>query len=176
MRMREHMTSIPKELAKEFFREFLDTQSKIMPLVLDDLRSEGVVTRPLAAALELYFSEFIEVTRPTYVPWDDSIPDWIKSRPAHSKGKEVYSEDAKMAYLRIGYFFGESLREALPQLRWTLGDKRTAYATSPVLAGFKHGVECNAVIVCSVAMGRIHDGRAGLSEFTRLFDQWKLNA
>ena len=173
--MIEYMTSIPKDQAKTFFSEFIDTQSRVLGLVTAQLQSEGVKTVPLVAAMESYFSEYVEVTRPTYVPWDDSVPDWIKTRPHHSKGREVYSEEAKIAYLRIGYFFGEALREACPHLRWALGDKRTRDATSPVVAGFRSGVECNPVIVCSVAMARIHDGRATLGEFTKLFETWKTN-
>lgn len=169
------MTSIPKDQAKAFFQEFVDTQSRILELVVKQLRSEGVPTRPLSASMEVYFGEYVEITRPTYVPWDESMPEWIKTQPRHSKGRELYSDEAKMAFLRIGYFFGEALREVCPHLDWALGDRRTADATSPVLGGFRHDVECNPVVVCSVAMAKVHDGRAGLEEFMRLFETWKGN-
>jgi hypothetical protein len=169
------MTSIPRHNAKEFFREFMETQSKILPHVLSELRAEGVITQPLSAAIQQYFAWYVEVTRPTFEPWDDSVPDWIRSSPSQSRGKKVYSNEATMAFMRMGYFFGEALREVCPDLYWAIGDRRTAYGTSPVLAGFAGGVECNTVIVCSVVMHEVHDGTANLEAFAILFETWKGN-
>jgi hypothetical protein len=51
-------------------------------------------------------------------------------------------------FARLGYYFGETLRRAKPELRWGLGDPEYAFANHPVIIGFSNDEEAPVITIC----------------------------
>jgi hypothetical protein len=58
-------------------------------------------------------------------------------------------------FMRLGYYFGESLCRAKPGLSWGIGNPEYAFANHPVIIGFAGGEEAEVItitknIICAV--------------------------
>jgi len=51
-------------------------------------------------------------------------------------------------YVRLGYYFGESLRRVSNKLHWATGEVDTALQNHPVISGFPSGVEAPVISIC----------------------------
>lgn len=80
----------------------------------------------------------------------------------------VGDEQRNLWFMRLGYYFGESLKRANPKLEWGLGDAQYAFANHPVITGFAKGEEAELInisrnIVMAVAEGISPDNRISIA-------------
>jgi hypothetical protein len=62
-------------------------------------------------------------------------------------------------FMRLGYYFGESLCRARPGLSWGLGNPDYAFANHPVVKGFTNGEEAEAITICRNIIRSVAEGR-----------------
>jgi hypothetical protein len=76
------------------------------------------------------------------------------------KQGRLTDESQNIWFMRLGYYFGEALRKAMPTLAWRLGDPDYALANHPVLVGFLDDMEGPMVAVCRNMVRSVAEGRS----------------
>lgn len=64
------------------------------------------------------------------------------------RGDQLPEDRRNIWFARLGYYFGEALRRARPELRWGLGDPEYAFANHPVIIGFSSDEEAPVITIC----------------------------
>jgi len=157
---------------EEFFWGFLETQKRILDETVKIRRRDGVSFDVSPSQMGDYFMEFDSIVRPTYRPWAKADEDFYTKLPMHAKGEEVFSDEANMCLMRMGYYFGECLRKHSVNLSWAMGNPEYMGAGEPVISGFRFSKECSAIEVCRNIVSRISNGDQTYDHFEETYNVW----
>jgi hypothetical protein len=61
-------------------------------------------------------------------------------------------------FVRLGYYFGESLRRGRSELRWGLGNPEYAFCNHPAIVGFPRSEEAEVIAICHNIIMSVADG------------------
>lgn len=91
--------------------------------------------------------------------------------------KEFDRTDIKAAsnkdwYMRLAYYFGESLRRASNHLNWAIGKKNRAHENHPVITGFADKTEAPVITVARVSVKAVAVNGEPLGRIERAVDAW----
>lgn len=64
------------------------------------------------------------------------------------KTQRLAREEIDIWIMRLGYYFGESLRQKSGRLFWGLGSPEYAFANHPAILGFGNGEEAEVITIC----------------------------
>lgn len=69
-------------------------------------------------------------------------------------------EQQDLWFMRLGYYFGESLCRAKPGLSWGLGNPEYAFANHPVVVGFADDEEAEVITICKNMIRSVAERRS----------------
>jgi hypothetical protein len=76
------------------------------------------------------------------------------------KAGRLNGEQQNLWFMRLGYYLGESLRRAKPELSWGLGNPEYAFANHPVITGFADDEEAPVITICKNIIRSVAEGRS----------------
>ncbi len=155
-----------------FLEEFLESESKVLAEIIESWAINGRELSLVRDNIVPYFLEYDPIVRPKFRDWGDHLPEEMKSLPEHAKGESYFEEDARICLLRMGYFFGECLRNESNKLHWAVGESKYAYAGMPVIVGFVNGLECPPIQICENTIRKIEKNGLTFDQFLNVFDYW----
>jgi hypothetical protein len=133
IRMNDQLWQMSRKQAQEVLDTFLVTQREVFPSLT-------------IGSVDLDYSAESVIEAAHYIA-------------NQSKAGLLDEEQQKIWFARLGYYFGEALIRAKPQLSWGLGDPEFAFANHPVILGFADGEEGPMITICSnVILAVAYDG------------------
>jgi hypothetical protein len=96
---------------------------------------------------------------------------------AHHVVKEIIAghldeEQQNVWFIRLGYYFGESLRKFSPRLSWVLGNPEYAFSNHPVLIGFADGMEAPMITICRNIIESVVEGFSPSNRINAGIEHW----
>jgi hypothetical protein len=88
------------------------------------------------------------------------------------ESENLDKEQQNIWFMRLGYYFGEALRRAEPQLVWGIGDSEFAFANHPVLIGFPDKQEGPLITICRNMVGSVAEGTAPATRIDKGIKHW----
>jgi hypothetical protein len=88
------------------------------------------------------------------------------------RAQQLTDEDKDILFVRLGYYFGESLLRANPKLTWGTADPEFAHANQPVILGFPHKIEAAVVIIATNCILSVAEGRSPPDRTERGINYW----
>lgn len=95
----------------------------------------------------------------------------------HVVNKEFHQNDIKGNpneewYMRLAYYFGESLRRTSNHLHWAIGKKNRAQENHPVIAGFADKTQAPLITIARNVMKAVVVGREPFFRIDNAIDAW----
>ena len=85
---------------------------------------------------------------------------------------DVNGDSNKVWYLRVAYYFGESLRKASNHLHWGVGAIDSAEENHPVIAGFQDKTQAALITVARNVLVAVAVGGEPFRRVERAVDAW----
>lgn len=163
--------------ARRYFGRFLaemDQRMSYFAALVADFGCHLDLTRHSLRCLEAFMNDHVGSRAITERENDESfghLPRRLRLTLRLAAGGQTLDEISDSICIDAGYFFGETLRAAYPQLAWTLWKRKTVERHHPVLIGPRQEIPLEPVgIMRTVALRQV-DGR-GDTSIQALFDTW----
>jgi len=102
----------------------------------------------------------------------DSVASTLRYLADSVKSGHLNDEEQNLWFMRLGYYFGETLCREKPGLSWNLGIPEFAFANHPVISGFVNDEEAAVISICrNVVLAVALDG-APLSRIDNAVKLW----
>jgi hypothetical protein len=91
---------------------------------------------------------------------------------AEIKAGHLNEEQQNLWFMRLGYYFGESLCRTKPGLSWGLGNPEYAFANHPVISGFVGDEEVPVITICKNIVRSVAEGRSPSTRIDNGVGSW----
>ena len=81
-------------------------------------------------------------------------------------------QETDIWFMRLGYYFGEALRQSNPNLSWRLGDPDYSDANQPCIVGFPNKDEAATIRICRNLIGAVVEGISGPERIDKGVEFW----
>ena len=101
-----------------------------------------------------------------------SVADALKHITTEVEAGHLDEEQRNVWFMRLGYYFGEALRQSNSGLSWGLGNPEYAFANHPVIVGFAGSEEAPMITICKNLVDAVAEGISPISRISNAVNSW----
>jgi hypothetical protein len=161
------------EQAEECLHEFLREGEDALPVLIAEALADGIAAHLSVESVPRMIGVVERRVTTQALDPDPDIPAWIRESETYEENLFDFSDESKRLLAAAAFYFGEAFVGGYPNLRWGVGDRRTAVQAQPVVDGFSHGLELAVLLVTENVVARgVHDGSSE-REAERAVASWR---
>jgi hypothetical protein len=164
--------SLSREEARAFFDQFLEVESAHVKEVLRQCSCEGVRADFGIDSVAPFMRWVAAKLKTVPTTPDTQLPAWIRETDSYARNLFEFDDLSKLLTLRAAYFLGESFVRSFRGLHWTVGNRETAEANMPVVAGFQSDLEMAPILITENLLRRVIAEPSKQLDIDKAIDYW----
>ena len=160
------------EEAETFLGQFLQVESVHIDGLVRQCSAEGVRADFGIDSIAPVMSWVAANLKTVPTAPDTQLPAWIRRTDSYAINLFELDELSKLLTLRASYYLGESFVRSHRVLRWTIGNRETAEANMPVVAGFQSELEMAPILIAENLLRRVVADPSKQADIDKAIHYW----
>ncbi len=164
--------ALSRDDAKNFLENFLEVEESAITEVVAAARANGMEMDFTLSSIPSVLCWMAKQVATVPQTPDLTLPTWIRQTASYARGLYDFDEPSKVIVLRASYYLGETFVRYYPTLAWTVGRRRTAVQSMPVVTGFSHKIEMAAMMVAENIFRDLIEGQGDSKMIEGVVAHW----